>query len=37
MEKEMATPQIFLTGKSHAQGSLAGYSSWGPKESDMTE
>ena len=37
MEKEMATPQIFLPGKSHAQGSLAGYSPWGPKESDTTE
>ena len=27
---------VFLPGKSHGQRSLAGYSSWGCKESDMT-
>ena len=30
-------PLIFLPGKSHGQRSLAGYSPWGCKESDMTE
>ena len=28
---------IFLPGKFHRQRSLAGYSPWGHKESDMTE
>ena len=28
---------VFLPGKSHGQRSLAGSSSWGHKESDMTE
>jgi len=28
---------VFLPGKSHGQRSLEGYSSWGSKESDMTE
>ena len=28
---------VFLLGKSHGQRSLVGYSSWGHKESDMTE
>ena len=28
---------VFLPGKSHEQRSLVGYSSWGHKESDMTE
>ena len=27
----------FLPGESHGQGSLAGYSPWGHRESDMTE
>ena len=27
---------VFLPGKSHGQGSLAVYSPWGCKESDMT-
>ena len=27
----------FLPGESHGQRSLAGYSPWGPKESDTTE
>ena len=29
--------QAFLPGEFHGQGSLMGYSSWGRKESDMTE
>ena len=28
---------VFLPGESHGQRSLAGYSSWGCKESDITE
>ena len=28
---------VFLPGESHVQRSLAGYSPWGCKESDMTE
>ena len=28
---------VFLPGESHGQRSLVGYSSWGHKESDMTE
>ena len=36
LEKEMATTPVFLPGKSHGQKSLAGYSPWGRKESDMT-
>ena len=28
---------VLLPGESHRQTSLAGYSPWGPKESDMTE
>ena len=31
-----STP-VFLPGESHGQRSLAGYSPWGCKESDMTE
>ena len=34
--KWLPTP-VFLPGKSHGQRSLAGYSPWGLKESDMTE
>ena len=34
--KWQPTP-VFLPGKSHRQRSLAGYSPWGPKESDMSE
>ena len=30
-------PLQFLPGKSHGQRSLAGYSPWGGKESEMTE
>ena len=36
LEEGMATP-VFLPGKSLGQRSLAGYSPWGCKESDMTE
>ena len=28
---------VFLPGESHEQRTLAGYSPWGHKESDMTE
>ena len=28
---------VFLTGASHGQRSLTGYSPWGPKELDTTE
>ena len=31
------TTPVFLPGKSHGHRSLVGYSSWGRKESDMTE
>ena len=34
--KWQPTP-VFLPGESHGQGSLAGYSLWGRKESDTTE
>ena len=34
--KWQPTP-VFLPVESHGQGSLAGYSPWGQKESDMTE
>ena len=34
--EEEPTP-VFLPGKFHGQRSLAGYSPWGHKESDMTE
>ena len=33
----MATTPVFLPEKPHRKRSLAGYSLWGPKESDMTE
>ena len=35
--KEWLPMPAFLPGEFHAQGSLAGYSPWGCKESDMTE
>ena len=35
-KKRQPTP-VFLPGKSHGQRSLAGYSPWGSKGSDMTE
>ena len=34
--KWQPTP-VFLHGKFHGQKCLAGYSPWGPKESDMIE
>ena len=36
-EKEMASPPVYLPGKSRGQRGPAGYSSWGCKESDMAE
>ena len=36
LQEEMATHSVFLPGDSHGQRSLAGYSPWGPKESDTT-
>ena len=36
-EEGMATHSSILTGESHGQRSLAGYSPWGRKESDTTE
>ena len=33
----MATHSVCVPGESHGQRSLAGYSPWGCKESDMTE
>ena len=35
--KEWQSTPVFLFGESHIQRSLEGYSSWGGKESDMTE
>ena len=35
--REWQPTLVFLPGKSHGQTSLVGYSSWGCKESDMTE
>ena len=37
LDKEMAAPSVFLTGKFHGQRSLVGYSPWGCKELDTTE
>ena len=37
LEKGMATHSSVLARESHGQRSLAGYSPWGRKESDMTE
>ena len=36
LEEEMATHSSILPKKSHGQKSLAGYSPWGRKESNMT-
>ena len=36
-EEEMATTPVLLPGKSHGQGSLAGYSPWGLKDLDTAE
>ena len=35
--KEWQPTPVFLPGEFHGQMSLAGYSPWGPKESDMIE
>ena len=37
LEEGMAPTPVFLPGESHGQRSVAGYSPWGRKESDMTE
>ena len=37
LEEGMQPTPVFLPGKSHEQNSLVGYSSWGHKESDMTQ
>ena len=37
LEKGMKLTPVFLPRKFHGQRSLAGYSSWGHKELDMTE
>ena len=37
LEEGMATTPVFLPGESHGQRSLAGYSPWGCKESDIIE
>ena len=37
LEKEVATPGVFLPGRFHGQRNLVGYRPWGHKESDMTE
>ena len=37
LKKKMQPTPVFLPGKSHGQRSLAGYSPWDCKESDMTE
>ena len=35
--REWLPTPVFLTGESHGERSLEGYSSWGHKESDVTE
>ena len=37
LEEGMATYSDFLSGESHGQRRLAGYSPWGRKELDTTE
>ena len=37
LEKEMATPPVFLPGESQGRGSLVGCRLWGRTESDTTE
>ena len=37
MEEEWQHNPVFLPGKSHGQRSLAGYTLWGRKQSDMTQ
>ena len=36
LEEGTAPTPVFLPGEPHGQGSLAGYSPWGHKESDTT-
>ena len=36
-KKGMATTAVFLPGEFHGQRRLADYSSWGYKESDLTD
>ena len=37
LRREWLPILVFLSGEFHGQKSLEGYSSWGRKESDMTE
>ena len=37
LEEEMQPTPVFLPGKSHGQRSLAGYTPWGLKQSNMTK
>ena len=37
LEEEMQPTPVFLSGESHGQRSLVGYSPWGPKELDTAE
>ena len=37
LEKRMATLPVFWPGEFHGQRCLAGYSTWGQKELDMTD
>ena len=37
LKEGMQPTPVFLRGESHGRRSLAGYSPWGCKESDMTE
>ena len=37
LENEWLPTSIFMSGRSHGQKSLVGYSPWGRRESDMTE
>ena len=37
LEKSIVTPEVFLSGESHRQWSLAGYSPWSHKDLDMID
>ena len=37
LKEGMQPTPVFLPGESHRQGTLAGYSPWGSKESEVTE
>ena len=37
LKEDMATHTVSMPGKSHGQRSMAGYSPWGLKESDLTK